>query len=677
MAGNWVGPAFDPLAASSAHWFVGDVLEFTHLDDEGQDQGNSVGLVQSFTPGAGYMVNLLWIQDMSLKDWLLSDHGHGNPGRYDLARSNSLDLTVTRGEPPVQPIGTWRRLGTYADYSLADVHWARKQKVRAVAAVNNGIDYWRRHLPHDHPAALLAPASAPPTPLHTPTALPAFPPLPPVGLAQAPSLPIPEFCGSLATEIAQLRHEIDERPVLEGRDGLLRRKAPEPAQPEREGSRHARAREVHRASSTPPRRRVRDARGCSSGEDAGTQKAQESKVMQPRGSPRHRSLFSCSSSRPRHSGHHSGPQRHDYHGAARALSPPSARRARQGRSLTPPPREGLIPGAQRLPPKGHGRHRQVQVSRVVRSRSRRGERAEKAQDLDEAPITMDYQSEFARIKEERRRLKELERTLRAELKDVAKRAPDEKLLFGKPLRALEGGKAAGRRDRSRSLGRSSSRSFFRGARLGDGDPGLSKLAEWADQNEGVLTARLLQRMADALGRDGKRRSWDITSTPAVANSYVLQVIQTSFPSLGGRNQRELLTLAEALDRMASGDYGRAADVLSQRFKAIEMALHDGEWSRASHVEILPQTGRPLLSRQEEALVARDIREEVPIKAHLDKAGVVAGRGAAGVRTGSPHDRQPADKTKDKGRGKHGKGKDRARHRETDRKEDDKKHERKK
>ena len=65
MAGNWVGPAFDPL--------VGDVLEFTHLDDEGQDQGNSVGLVQSFTPGAGYMVNLLWIHDMSLKDWLLSD----------------------------------------------------------------------------------------------------------------------------------------------------------------------------------------------------------------------------------------------------------------------------------------------------------------------------------------------------------------------------------------------------------------------------------------------------------------------------------------------------------------------------------------------------------------------------------------------------------------------------
>ena len=62
----------------------------------------------------------------------------------------------------------------------------------------------------------------------------------------------------------------------------------------------------------------------------------------------------------------------------------------------------------------------VQVPRVARSRSRRGGRADKAQDLDETPITMDYQSEFARIKEERWRLKELERTLRAELEDVAK-----------------------------------------------------------------------------------------------------------------------------------------------------------------------------------------------------------------------------------------------------------------
>ena len=128
---------------------------------------------------AGYMVNLLWIQDMSLKDWLLSDHGHGNPGRYDLARSNSLDLTVTRGEPPVQPIGTWRRLGTYADYSLADVHWAASRKCarwpRSTRASTTGAAIFLMII---LPLHLL-----PPTPLHTPTALPAFPPLPPVGLA--------------------------------------------------------------------------------------------------------------------------------------------------------------------------------------------------------------------------------------------------------------------------------------------------------------------------------------------------------------------------------------------------------------------------------------------------------------------------------------------------------------
>ena len=272
---------------------------------------------------------------------------------------------------------------------------------------------------------------------------------------------------------------------------------------------------------------------------------------------------------------------------------------------------------------------------------------------------MDYQSEFARIKEERRRL---ERTLRAELKDVAKRAPDEKVLFGKPLRALEG----------RLLVQ-----FFGVHVWGTATPASPSSQNGQTRMRGSSLLGCSSAWPRPLAETGSGGAGTSRPPQRSRTATSCKSFQTTFPSLGGRNQRELLTLAEALDRMASGDYGRAADVLSQRFKAIEMALHDGEWPRASHVEILPQTGRPLLSRQEEALVARDIREEVRIKAHLDKAGVVAGRGAAGVCMGPPHDRQPTDKTKDKGSGKHGKGKDRASDRETDRKEDDKKHERKK
>ena len=157
-------PPSDPLAASSAQ-LVRRGCARVHLDDEGQDQGNSVGLVQSFTPGAGYMVNLLWIPRHVTQGLAPERSCHGNPGRYDLARSNSLDLTVTRGEPPVQPIGTWRRLGTYVDYSLADVHWVCKQKVRAVgrgstmASTTGAATFLMIILP-----LYLLHASAPPTP---------------------------------------------------------------------------------------------------------------------------------------------------------------------------------------------------------------------------------------------------------------------------------------------------------------------------------------------------------------------------------------------------------------------------------------------------------------------------------------------------------------------------------
>ena len=52
--------------------------------------------------------------------------------------------------------------------------------------------------------------------------------------------------------------------------------------------------------------------------------------------------------------------------------------------------------------------------------------------------------------------------------------------------------------------------------------------------------------------------------------------------MGTRNSRELDTLGEIMDRLAVGEFGRAADLVTQRFKTVEMALHDGDWTRAPH-----------------------------------------------------------------------------------------------
>ena len=151
------------------------------------------------------------------------------------------------------------------------------------------------------------------------------------------------------------------------------------------------------------------------------------------------------------------------------------------------------------------------------------------------------------------------------------------------------------------------------------DATVSKLAVWADGHPGVLSARILQRMSDQQGRDGWRRDWLPEECPPVATNYVHQILWPQFPSMGARNSRKLDTLGEIMDRVAVGEFGRAADLVTQRFKAVEMALHDGDWTRATHLELLPGPKRLLTSGDEEELIARELRNEVKHKRYLDDA----------------------------------------------------------
>ena len=50
--------------------------------------------------------------------------------------------------------------------------------------------------------------------------------------------------------------------------------------------------------------------------------------------------------------------------------------------------------------------------------------------------------------------------------------------------------------------------------------------------------------------------------------------------------------------MASGQFGRAADVLTQRFNAVQ----DGDWKRASHLDAFPDSNRFLTGRDEQELI---------------------------------------------------------------------------
>ena len=110
--------------------------------------------------------------------------------------------------------------------------------------------------------------------------------------------------------------------------------------------------------------------------------------------------------------------------------------------------------------------------------------------------------------------------------------------------------------------------------------------------------------------------------------------------MGYRNQRELHTLAEVLDRLAAGETGRAAfgaTVQSRRALATRRRLV------ATHLELLPPSGRHLTPREEETLVAKEPRDEVRVKRYLQEGGTSSqgpgkrrGRGSGAPR---PEDRK--------------------------------------
>ena len=74
--------------------------------------------------------------------------------------------------------------------------------------------------------------------------------------------------------------------------------------------------------------------------------------------------------------------------------------------------------------------------------------------------------------------------------------------------------------------------------------------------------------------------------------------------VGIRTAREMRTLAEAIDSLLEGDSMRTADLLIQRFKAVETSVTDGSWSLARHLELIPEEGVGLTSPAERDLIAK-------------------------------------------------------------------------
>ena len=88
--------------------------------------------------------------------------------------------------------------------------------------------------------------------------------------------------------------------------------------------------------------------------------------------------------------------------------------------------------------------------------------------------------------------------------------------------------------------------------------------------------------------------------------YLTAILLGQYPAdkMGLRSARELQTLARALDHLGAGRLPEVADLLMQRFKAVEQYLHDGNWNIASQMEIVPDTADTLASAKEQHAAAR-------------------------------------------------------------------------
>ena len=133
----------------------------------------------------------------------------------------------------------------------------------------------------------------------------------------------------------------------------------------------------------------------------------------------------------------------------------------------------------------------------------------------------------------------------------------------------------------------------------------------------LLKAGLTEMRKYLAGRSGADTSWSEGQVLAYLNQVVLA--SKTQRELGERNSRELRTLAELLDALLAGDLAKVGDLAMQRFQAIEMAVHQGTWAQARHVEVIPTGEASLANTWVKDRAAKEELRHVKLKEALDNA----------------------------------------------------------
>ncbi|CAK0838916.1 unnamed protein product [Prorocentrum cordatum] len=166
------------------------------------------------------------------------------------------------------------------------------------------------------------------------------------------------------------------------------------------------------------------------------------------------------------------------------------------------------------------------------------------------------------------------------------------------------GRAGGGRGRRRPRSSSASRSDDDGeSRFREAPSRGGSVRLLAEKRPGALYDEAMKNIGRVMGL---REGADGSEVRAKVVGYLQAVVFGHHPpgQMRINAQRELQTLATALDLLESGCLAELSDVLMQRFKALELSLSDASWQVASELEIVPGARPSLASMGEQGLARR-------------------------------------------------------------------------
>ena len=583
----WAGCAYPK--GPKAEWAPGDLLEVQVRDWDGYGQGAALLLVLGRSDEQDiFHGRLLEVQDPFLAWWLWeSGEGHPDPGLFQQV-FDPADIKRNHLDDPVWDIDGWRFLNAGCEADLTSISWlTRRLKAAVIRDAENTVAEWNIDEGRNSDRALEPEASVSDNPAARQDH----------DIDSEPER-VSDDCGSRSPP----RHRscsvtpLSERSRSQGRNGPRKR-------PDKPRLVPAAAHGISDDLDDLRRSLERDPVDLKKHPKQDARKVHWDDTRQERGR----------SATPRGPGHLDDRRRA---GAGRDVRGPRGGGLDRSRAV------GNGGNSRRVRENGgRGRSRSVRgnggvrhgdggpdrsTANANRSRSFRGNG-----DWSHDDDALEHRGRGTATQQRRER-RSRSRARQMALRDVGKRG---QASFGAPLEDDHDHPNDSRRDLDRRRPRQSKRtpasddsdsdeSVFRLASSSKGRSSQARLIDWAARYPGRLAATALQKMENRVGRDGEAAAWEAMATPASAKSYFLRVLKLD-PVHNRRNLREMYTVATALDHLALGRHRQAADLLTQRLKALELASSSGNWERAQFLELLEQDTAPLVDNAEAMMVCKE------------------------------------------------------------------------